>query len=114
VSAARKLLAVALQCVLLTMTVVGNSGACERMGTMPATDHSMPDSHQHHAPEQSSGQQPPAPDDCVLMTMCSLSALTVAAVVMDVPAITVEASPAARVHTPHSVVRAPEPPPPRA
>lgn len=79
---------------------------------MPPMDHSMPDSHQHHAPAPE--QQPAAPDNCVQMATCSLTAVTVSALVVEVPATAVAAAPVARVEELRSVIRTPEPPPPRA
>lgn len=126
----RRPVAIALQCALLTMWSVGSGFACElgtdhathmAMDAMPMSD--MPGMPAHEpgnsAPEgltdsHSDCEFPWSSGDCQAMTSCTPNA-----VAADEPSFVSIAQgahdePTSRADQPRSVVRSPEPPPPRA
>jgi hypothetical protein len=126
VNVARRLCSVALQCALLTMTVVGSGYACGMMdddgmdGSMAGMA-DMPGMPMDASPSGSSDDTPPSPDctfpwapgACHQMSSCSPNAVTVAVSAIAALAVNQD-GPAGRLAELRSVTRSPEPPPPKA
>ena len=127
----RRFAALAMQCAILTMSLVGSGAACgggrDHAAHMAMADMAMPEMAMADMP----GMPAPADDEnaanphsdcsfpwssgnCTGMTSCAPSVMGVEQPEVESAIARIHDEPAARVEHLRSVTRAPEPPPPRA
>lgn len=124
---ARRFLGIALQCALLTMSLVGSGYACgdDEKDAMQGSMAGMADMPGMPMPASSDGDSdnsspqpdcslPWAPGACHQMASCSPNAVTAPANVIISAPTSDHSGPAKREIELRSVTRSPEPPPPRA